>query len=243
MNIIHKLLALSAAGILTATVAHAQTSIPVSNGSFELSGSNTDYAGNDYTVGQGATPDANLPDWTITNGTVGHFFINNGSHATIPNGSYYAGYWFSNTAGVDAQLTYSGASLGNLAADTTYTLTMSVGCPSYTGGSTSQTASIHLTGFDGTTTTDITSASASGLSNNTWVTVTATFDTGANSAFNGQAIGLFIDTNSTSTPAGGAVVNWDNVQLTSLANVPEPGTFAMLLGGVGMLTMLRRRRA
>ena len=104
MNIIHKLLALSAAGFITATVAQAQTSIPVSNGSFELPGSPNDYNSNDYTAG---TADSSFPDWTISNGTAGHFFITNDttSHSTIPNGSFYSGYWFQGTAGVDASLT------------------------------------------------------------------------------------------------------------------------------------------
>jgi hypothetical protein len=182
------------------SVAVIPTTTP--NPSFEL-GLAGNYYGLDST---GGYPLASFVGWTPTNASNGHFFMLPNDHSTIPDGSRYAGYWFGSATGSHAQLTYSATPLGNFQANTHYTLAMSVGSPTWNNASAE--ASIHLTANG----VDIGVATAVNVPADTWQTINVSFDTLANSAYNGQAIGIYIDAvNNGSSP----VVNFDNVQFQS----------------------------
>lgn len=69
-------------------------------------------------------------------------------------------------------------------------------------------------------------------------TLSMTIDSGANPSLVGRYIAIGLDT--IGTGDWNNYQTWDNVSLEYTV-VPEPATFAMLLGGLGTLTLLRRR--
>jgi hypothetical protein len=186
-------------------------SIAIQNNSFE-SGADGDYYGSDNLTG---LPLANFVGWTGSNATAGHFFIHADGFAFI-DGTNDAGYWFSGVNDIHAKLTYSGASsLGNLQPNTTYIVTLVIDCPTWERAASY--TSIHLTANG----TDIASFGASqprGPSNTeAWSTIGAAFNTGVNSNYNGQALGIYIDAvnQSGASPVQDSAAVFDNVKLTA----------------------------
>jgi hypothetical protein len=246
LNTITKLMALSAAALITATSAYA-TNIPITGGDFE-----TPVVGpteNTY----GYIPNQSGSNgWTLSGGsadlrvfTAGSSFENGG--APVWDGSQVGDIYVNghDSLGVDQKLTYTGGGLGTFQADTTYTLTIQAGVSTYSAYSLQ--SSINLTGdgtkIVGSTPVNIQQALVGGQYVAVWTTFSVTFDTTLDPSHNGQAIGLYVGFNNNGSDYNTNDLALDNATLTSVANVPEPGTFAMLLGGVGMLTMFRRRRA
>lgn len=114
-------------------------------------------------------------------------------------------HWFAGALNSPARLTYSGTPLGTFQAMTTYTVTMAVGVP--VRANDSPLTSIHLTA----NATDIATASVDWVPRDTWQTITATLATGTNPAYDGQTIGLYIE--SINHPGTNGVVNLDHVHL------------------------------
>jgi hypothetical protein len=213
------LLALSAAAVINGTSARA-TDIPITNSGFE----DPAYAANTYTDQTGA-----YPAWAANLAANTQFRIfGSGSQyvapATAPyDGSQVGEFYFGNVSNQPCTLTYTGGGLGTFAANTTYTLTLQVGCTNFVSGNQhSSDTTINLTGSDGTTTNLLASSPAGSQFKNNWTTLTATFDTGTHPAVVGQAIGLYIKAIN-ATGQGGDTI-FDNARLTAVLNVAPPIT-------------------
>jgi PEP-CTERM motif len=135
------------------------------------------------------------------------------------------------TDGVNHAYANSGTTLSQLTSETivggqTYTLTVDVGRESTFVGSLATLRLYGLTSGPGVAIAELTGL-APGLTYLTNQTVTYTAPVGG--AFDGQVVGIAL------IGSGGVQVIFDNVRF-----VPEPSSF--LLGGLGALALLRRRR-
>jgi hypothetical protein len=138
-------------------------------------------------------------------------------------------------------------SLATILPDTTYTLTVALGAPVMTttlgtAGQSASTAEISLLA-NGTAFATTTVA-------NTVVPVgtlddySVTFTTGASNSFLGDALTIQLGSYKSDVPSdpGSEAAIFDNVRLTeSGPDVPEPSTWALMLGGLSFLILLTRR--
>ena len=156
----------------------------------------------------------------------GAFFLQ--SVGGVQDGSQFAGIGGNGTSGGGIYLDRSTIN-HTIGANTTYTLT--VWARVNDGGDSTATISIY--GNDGVSYLQQTTTALSGLST-TWQQFTASFTTGASGGAVGTLLQLELDrTGSTNQ------VWFDNVVVTAEA-VPEPSS--AVLGGLGLLALLRRRR-
>jgi len=244
---------LSALAFLTLVVctgtARAQLiNIAVPNGSFE----SPVISSGDYDVSS-ASPSV-IDDWTavLSDGN------NNNSYGVAKNSTLGSAGTSDGNQSALAQVYYNytnttlttNNSLGIIAPNTTYTLTVAVGAPTNpttfngangTVGETAAQAQIFLLANGG--------VAANGFLANTAVSVgtetdlTATFTTGASGGFIGDALTIQLEADKAFYPGdnadpGDESLMFDNVRLTE---TPEPSTWALMLGGVGFLVLLARR--
>lgn len=199
----------------------------LTNGSFE--NTNNTFVGDANKVDELNSGSGAIPGWTTING-VPTAWIQNGNPYGISasNGSYFldlTGYFDSGTYGGVTQSFVT-------AVGTSYVVTFDLGYggnSGFFGGPVSVVAT--APGFSGTFT------SGSG-SPNPAVWNTETFDFTATSTMTQLS---FIG----HSTAGGDYIGLDNVDVevgTAPGPVPEPGTFALLLTGVGFLGEVARRR-
>jgi hypothetical protein len=93
-------------------------------------------------------------------------------------------------------------------------------------------------------TTGISNPNADYLTGGQWWSVSRTVDASfitANPHLIGTIVGVAFSINPQSS--GGITYYVDNVQMNAVSAVPEPSTYAMLIGGIGLLFLFRRRRA
>ena len=132
----------------------------------------------------------------------------------------------------------------------TYTLSVDIGYSLSGGQNAGQNADAYfqLWSQDGAVYTTlgtkaVVSSTTLAAHNGSFVTYSLTLDTLADSAWRGKDIVIRIDGYSPTAP--GTVlqnVSYDNVRL-DFTPIPEPSSVTMLLGGIGALTLLRRRRS
>ena len=132
----------------------------------------------------------------------------------------------------------------------TYTLSVDIGYSSSGGQNAGQNADAYfqLWSHDGAVYTPlgtkaVVSSTTLAAHNGSFVTYSLTLDALADSAWRGKDIVIRIDGYSPTAP--GTVlqnVSYDNVRL-DFTPIPEPSSVTMLLGGIGALTLLRRRRS
>lgn len=230
--------------------------ISVPNGSFEdaPSGAYTVTGSYDYVRGAGAAPYTTgvnttlATGWTVSSIPTGGSYglvnknIFSPSEATAGDGQAFFIQDYSNTA-IGGIVTSD--SLGTILANTTYTLSLDIGAPpnltglsSYAAGEVAPQVTFALLG-NGTTiasnTLVNTSVTEDGLTN-----YTLSFTTGASGGFIGDSLTVQLSALKELYPGsvdpGGEAAIFDDVVVT----VPEPSTYALMLGGLSVLVFLTR---
>jgi len=262
-----KLLVALLAVAFSAAPALADTYL-VPNGSFEAApnGAYTTTGSWEYVsagTGAGYTTGANttlVPNWTVTaipqGGRYGLVNKNVFSPSLATTGDTQAlfiqDYNNSGTGGI-----LLSDSLGTIAANSTYTLSLNIGAPptltgisTYTAGYTAPQVYFALLGNGSNVITSMTLANTSvtidGLTN-----YTISFTTGAAGGYIGQDLSIKLQAVKALYPAntvpghsngdpGGEVAIFDDVYLTGPA-VPEPSTYALMLAGAGLMFLAHRR--
>ena len=132
-------------------------------------------------------------------------------------------------------------SLGTYAANTIYTLTVAIATPNPWAAPLNSIIALGTDGTNpGSALASITTNVGS-LSSTAFQDITLTLDTSVVTGAVGQNIVVLLEHNATTGASYGRDIFYDNVRLSSA--VPEPATWAMLMGGVGFLTLFRRRRS
>jgi hypothetical protein len=209
---------------LAAVDAHANL---ITNGSFE--NTNNTFVGDGNRVDQLASGSPVIPGWTTTNG-VPTAWIQNGNPYGI---SAADGLFFLDLTGYFDVGTYGGVTQSfATVVGTNYVATFDLGYggnSGFFGGPVSVRATAG--GSSGTFT------SATGTPNPAvWNLETFNF-TATSTLTQLSIIGL--------STAGGEYIGLDNVdvEVAGVGAVPEPGTYALLLGSIGLLGYIARRRA
>jgi hypothetical protein len=242
MRIKSILLSLSAVAALSAGVAHASANL-VTNGNFE---STTN--GSNKQLSSTVTNDANrttLTGWTSSNGNDGGYnFVLDSSIANTYNSAIWLksqgnGYSASpdgvNVFASDA-LYYPGTlsqTINGLSVGSAYTLKFDYALAQQVGFDGANNSNSWLVGFGGASqNTSALSIADGGFSG--WKTATMSFTaTSVSQALSFLAQG--------GAPGAPPFLLLDGVSLT--AAVPEPSTWGMMLGGLGLVAWLARRRA
>lgn len=240
MRITSILLSLLAVAAMSAGNANAASANLVKNGDFSSTS-----AGNNKQVGHG-TPAADetlLTDWTSYNGNNGGYnFVLDSSKATTDasriwlKSSFTAQTNGGNFFASDA-LYYPGLlsqSIGNLTVGSQYTLTFDYALGQQVGFTGANTDNYWKVVFGADSTAQSTqklSIANGGFSG--WKTATMTF-TAASAT---QLLSFMAEG---STPGAPPFLLLDNVSM--IAAVPEPATWGMLLGGMGLIGFMARRR-
>jgi hypothetical protein len=209
---------------LAAVNAHANLLI---NGSFE--NTNNTFVGDVNSVDELASGSSIIPGWTTTNG-VPTAWIKNGNPYGI---SASDGQYFLDLTGYSDFGTYGGVTQSfATAAGANYFATFDLG---YGGDSTLFGGPVSVRATAGGSS----SAFASGAgSPNPAVWNHETFNFTATSSLTQLSIiGL--------STAGGEYIGLDNVdvEVANVGTVPEPGSYTLLLTGIGLLACMTRRRA
>ena len=216
-------------------MAHANLIV---NGNFEqtTNGTNKQLSNGSSTASNRTT----LTGWTSSNGNDGGYnFVLNSSTATSSTSALQLRDFTPMTDGgnffASDPLYYPGylfQAVNNLSVGTNYTLTFDYGLAqqaTYTGANTND---YWLVGFGNTTQTTNPLSSTDGKFSG-WQSASMSFTaTGAS-----QYLYFLAKGGSTGAPP---FMVLDNVSLTSA--VPEPSTAALMLGGIGLLGVLARRR-
>jgi hypothetical protein len=228
-------LALSLAAVFSA---HAQIiNVNVNNSGFE----NPSLPNSGQYIGEGAgtsTPGYPIPDWTVTSNVEG---VQNGEGIYGDNGSAPYGYnfgWDDGTANFYQVLSGSGSTIET----GTYTLTVALGTRS--GGPTAG-SSLSLFTASGSSlgtllkTTGTVGAVTSGTG--TFTDYTLTYDVAVGNPYIGDTIAISLAGGNFKSGTGVGNDDFDNVRLT-FDPIPEPSTYALMVGGMLMLGYLVRRR-
>jgi len=224
---------------LLAGTAHAQViDVNVNNGGFE----NPTLAGPYGYIGEGAganTPGYPIPDWTATSESMG---VQNGEGYYGDNGSAPYEYnfgWDDSTANFYQVLSGSGSTIEA----GTYMLTVALGTRA--GGPTAG-AVLSLYTASGSSlgtllnTTGVVGAVATGTG--TFTDYTLTYNVLAGNPDIGDTIAISLAGGNEKGITGIGNDDFDNVRLTFDA-IPEPCTYAMMLGGLVLLGFCVRRKA
>jgi hypothetical protein len=253
-----KLLPLLAVLATTAVGGSAQAqliNISVPDGSFESPAGTSSSSPFDTTPGND-TAEALIPGWTAAMSDPN----NSNSYGVVSNSTLSSAGTSDQSQSAFMQVYFNGTtstltsnSLGNIAASTTYTLTVAIGAPttpssldnvSGTSGETAAQADISLLA-DGNVASEFTLVNSS-VPVGTEADYTTTFTTGASGGFIGDALTIQLEADkafytvgsNTFVDPGDESIMFDNVRLTE---TPEPSTWALMLGGAGFLVLLARR--
>jgi Protein of unknown function (DUF642)/PEP-CTERM motif len=207
------------------TTAHAHADL-ITNGSFE--NTSKTFVGDVNSVDELASGSSSIPGWTTING-VPTAWIENGNPYGISaaDGSYFLDLTGYSNVGTYGGVTQSFATV----AGTSYVVTFDLG---YGGDSGAFGGPVSVVASAGGTSGTFTSAAGSP---NPAVWDLETFGFTATSSMTELSLtGL--------STAGGDYIGLDNVdvEVGTVAPVPEPGTFALLLTGIGILGYGARRR-
>ena len=196
-----------------------------------------------------------IPDWDFTTNNVKGFGLVATSSLTTPgtsDGSQAAYLQVYNGGNFETLSTSN--SLGTITANTKYTLTVAIGAPAnWTGNPTGGTKTANETAAEvifsltgnGTAITGASDTIAENLvPMGTLNDYTLTFTTGASGGAIGKSLGISLEALKANYPSGDPGLEaaiFDNVRLTDVSTVPEPSSWALMLGGVGFLLLLTRR--
>jgi hypothetical protein len=215
-------------GVLTADA----DSISIPNASFELSG-----------PAQTSTDPKIAPGWVFTvQGGSAYGIGTISSNFSSPGTSTGSNYAFINNdyPNVSDSITTS-ASLGEITADTTYTLTVAVGNPNGTGlYEETGNFGIGLTANGSVFALD--PIAGGSIANGTFQDFSYSFTTPVDASYAGQDLGILLasapETDNAFQPS------FDNVRLdaTDLSAAPEPKAWALFMLGAGALYWLLRRK-
>ena len=239
MRIKSILLSISIVAAISGGAAHAATNL-VANGQFNLTtnGTNKQLASSPTTAADRST----LTGWTSSNGNDGGYnFV---LDSAIAN-TYNSAIWLKGDSGLlpntgnifasDSQY-YPGTlsqTISGLTVDNAYTLTFSYALAQQVGFTGANVDNYWQVGFGNATRgSGALSIADGGFSG--WKTATMTFTASSAS----QALSFLAQG---SSPGATPFMLLDNVSLT--AAVPEPSTWGMMLGGIGLVGFLARRRA
>lgn len=240
------LLSLSAIAALSAGLAHASTNL-IANGNFESTtyGSNKQLASSVSSAAADSDHRTTLTGWTSSNGNDGGYnFVLDTSIANTPSsaiwlksdGNGYAPSATSNNVFASDALYYPGVlsqTVNGLQAGKAYTLTFNYALGQQVGFDGDNSDNYWQVGFGGVTKDSQALSIASGGFSG-WKSASMSFTASSASA----ALSFLANG---STPGAPPFMLLDNVSLT--AAVPEPSTWAMLLGGLGLVGLMMRRRA
>jgi hypothetical protein len=227
-----RLAVLASSFAFTALAAHA-TAVNIPNASFENPSTPTG--------GDGAP----VPGW-VFNSQSGNLYgtslINNAfTSEGAASGNIYA--WMQNDGSGKTDTITTAASLGAIAADTTYTLTIAVGnvagSDSVSNHSPGNVAFSLLANGVAFATHEVPTGT---VPDGTFEDFSLTFTTPYSASIIGESLGIQLASLPTSSLGYGPA--FDNVTLNaeSIAVAPEPPTYALLLSGVLTLGWLTRRR-
>jgi hypothetical protein len=198
-----------------------------------------------------------LPNWNYTeiNTAVGYGLVATSSLTTPGTSVGSQAVYLQAYSGGSSETLTTANSLGTITANTKYTLTIAIGAPANwtgipTGGvqTPSKTAAeviFSLTG-NGTAIAGASDTIAENLvSMGTLNDYTLTFTTGASGGAIGKDLGISLQAIKALYPGsvdpGLEAAIFDDVRLTEVSTVPEPGTWALMLGSMGFLVLLTRR--
>lgn len=179
-------------------------------------------------------------------------FVGNGSPVGVQNANANGG--FTAPDGTQDGYVNNGAWLGStsltaIQANTAYTLTVAEG---NRGGGFAQSAGFTIALAYGSSAGDAALASSGNWGNSLHVDYanspavgafadyTVSFTTGASDSAIGQSLFVVLGSDATTAASGVNPIDYDNVRLTAAA-VPEPTSLALLLGGLTLLVVRRRR--
>lgn len=163
-----------------------------------------------------------IPDWTIT-GSVqqGSWHPNSAFlNLPLPDGNIVA---YTNGGSISQILS------STLTPDTTYTLCVDVG-----HRLDKSVAGYTISLFAGGTLLNSFSSSNGVISSGDFADETVSFTSGANVA-SGQKLEIVLT-------SAGQQIDFDNVRLTDSSAIPEPSSLSLLAGGLGLVSLVLRRR-
>ena len=225
-------IALATALLGTVSTTHA-ASIAVINSSFE-SPVTSDYV----------NINGGLPGWSAP-ASVNTYVVKNGGLVSFTSGvTGNQALFFEPYA--DGGNSYVYQNTGEAFAAGTYTMTVDIGYGlGFATDGGDATANFQLLSYDGSTynysvgaATTVSAATLAGHNGNL-LAYTYTLNLDGTESFIGDDVVIFLQAQTT-TPGTFQNVSYDNVRLDFTA-IPEPSSVAMLLGGIGALTLLRRR--
>ncbi|RPJ32247.1 MAG: PEP-CTERM sorting domain-containing protein [Verrucomicrobiaceae bacterium] len=227
-------IALATALLGTVSTTHA-ASIAVINSSFE-SPVTSDYV----------NINGGLPGWSAP-ASVNTYVVKNGGLVSFTSGvTGNQALFFEPYA--DGGNSYVYQNTGAAFAAGTYTLTVDIGYGlGFATAGGNATANFQLLSYDGSppynysvgaAATTVSAATLAGHNGNL-LAYTYTLNLDGSEDFIGDAVVIFLQAQTT-TPGTFQNVSYDNVRL-NFTPIPEPSSVAMLLGGIGALTLRRRR--
>lgn len=236
MRIKSLLLSLSAVAALSAGFAHAATNL-VQNGSFTTVNGATN---SQISAHSQSVPDITVANWTSSDGNNGGWnFILASANATNNHAMSLASFTASSDGGnfIASDPVYHpgtiSQTINGLTANTTYTLTFQYALAQQAHWSGSNTDAYWQVGLGGSSQNSSSLSIAQGGFSG-WQTASMTFT--ATSAT--EVLSFLAKGGTTGAPP---FMLLDGVSLVSA--VPEPSTWGMMLGGLGLLGFMARRRA
>ena len=227
-------IALATALLGTVSTTHA-ASIAVINSSFE-----SPVTSNYVNINGG------LPGWSAP-ADVNTYVVKNGGLVSFTSGVTGNQVLFFEPY-ADGGNSYVYQNTGEAFAAGTYTMTVDIGYGlGFATDGGNATANFQLLSYDGSSynysvgaaATTVSAATLAGHNGNL-LAYTYTLNLDGTESFIGDDVVIFLQAQTT-TPGIWQNVSYDNVRLNYVAAVPEPSSVAMLLGGIGALTLLRRR--
>jgi hypothetical protein len=213
-------------------------SIIVPNYSFELSGG---AQAGDNTSGTGVDDwtfsDVGDPSGTLRNGQDGPTtdFANQGN----AQGAVFA---FLNLSGSQTGTITSASSLGNILANTTYTLTVAVGNNAQADDmNNGSPGNVFLSLLGNGTAVNTTFIADGTVPDSSFEDESVSFTTGASGGVIGEALTIQLAAENSGDGVADAA-DLDNVRLTDVTTAPEPSTWALFAAGFAGLVWIGRRK-